>query len=180
MSADRIRNLSLADFEQITSVVDEWWGGRPMRAMIPRLFFEHFNTTSLAVGEPGQVVGFLIGFVSPSIPKSAYIHFVGVDPSRRGQGLARKMYETFFSSIAALGCDEVRCITSPLNRGSIAFHVRMGFEVLPGDGEVGGVPVLLDHAAPGKHRVRFRKALAEVVKPSNKGAQFDIQQEDRR
>lgn len=161
MSADRIRKLLPGDFEQISSVVDDWWGGRPMRSMIPRLFFENFNSTSLAIGEPRQVGGFLIGFVSQSLPASAYIHFVGVHPSARGQGIARSMYEAFFANVAALGCKEVQCITSPANRGSIAFHVRMGFELLAGDAQVDGVPIFLDHAAPGEHRVRFRRALGQ-------------------
>jgi len=159
MSTDRIRNLLPDDFDQISSVVDDWWGGRPVRSMIPRLFFEHFNSTSLAIGEPGQVVGFLIGFVSPSIPASAYIHFVGVDPSQRSEGLARSMYESFFGKVTALGCKEVQCITSPINSGSIAFHKKMGFELLRGTGEIDGVPVFLNHAGPGGHRVRFRRSI---------------------
>jgi ribosomal protein S18 acetylase RimI-like enzyme len=163
MSADRIRKLLPNDFDQISSVVDEWWDGRPVRSMVPRLFFEHFNSTSLAIGDPGKVVGFLIGFVSPSNPESAYIHFVGVNPSRRGQGLARSMYETFFCNVAALGCKEIRCVTSPMNRGSIAFHIRMGFELSLGNGEVGGVPVFLHYAAPGEHRVLFKKVLGKVA-----------------
>lgn len=154
-----IRNLRIADYQQISSVVDEWWGGRPMRLMIPRLFFEHFRTTSLAVGEPGQVIGFLIGFASPSIPCSAYIHFVGVDPAYRRGSVARQLYEAFFTRMRELDCTEVQCITSPLNTASIAFHTRMGFEILPGTGEVNGASVMLDHAAPGEHRVRFRRLL---------------------
>jgi hypothetical protein len=61
----------------------------------------------------------------------------------------------------ALGCAEVHCITSPVNAGSIAFHRRLGFSVLDGDGEVEGVPVTLDYAGPGQHRVQFRRSLDE-------------------
>lgn len=160
MSTYRIRDLHPADFEQISAVVDEWWGGRAVRSMVPRLLFEHFYSTSLAIGEPGEVVAFLIGFASPSTPGTAYIHFVGVHPSHRGAGLGRRLYETFFERMSALKCVEVRCITSPVNKGSIAFHRSMGFHIDLGTGEVDGVPVTLDHAAPGEHRVVFRKSLA--------------------
>lgn len=162
MTERNIRSLLPDDFQQISSVVDDWWGGRPMRSMIPRLFFEHFNSTSLAIGAPGQVVGFLIGFASPSVRECAYIHFVGVHPSHRGEGLGRSMYEAFFRNVAVLRCKEVQCITSPSNTGSIAFHRSIGFRLLPGTGEIGGVPVFLDDAAPGEHRVRFSKALDNV------------------
>ncbi|HEX6705622.1 MAG TPA: GNAT family N-acetyltransferase [Albitalea sp.] len=154
-----LRELEPADFDFVSAVIDAWWGGRPVRGMLPRLFFEHFNSTSFAIGPPGALHAFLVGFVSQSQPGLAYIHFVGVDPAQRGHGLARSMYERFFGTVGALGCTQVQCITSPVNTGSIAFHRRMGFELLPGDGEVDGVPVVLDHGGPGQPRVRFRKVL---------------------
>jgi hypothetical protein len=27
----------------VIAVIDEWWGGRPMAGMLPRLFFDHFT-----------------------------------------------------------------------------------------------------------------------------------------
>ena len=160
MSELRIRALAPDDWGPVTAAVDEWWGGRPMRAMLPRLFFEHFNPTSFAVGEPGQVMAFLVGFVSQTDPRVAYIHFVGVSPAMRGQGVGRALYRKFFDAAVARGCTEVQCLTSPVNPGSIAFHRRMGFEMLPGDGAAGDIPVWLNHGGPGQHRVRFRKLLA--------------------
>ena len=57
-----------------------------MAALLPRLFFEHFGpTTTIAVdSETRRIVGFVCGFVSQSDPDVAYIHFVGIDPERRG------------------------------------------------------------------------------------------------
>ena len=154
-----IRNLAVEDYEHVTAVVDEWWGGRPVRSLLPRLFFEHFSSTSFAVGTPADLMGFLVGFVSQSQPSTAYIHFVGVNPNTRSQGLGRKLYERFFQAAGASGCTQVQCITSPANTGSIEFHRRMGFALLPGSGVVGGVPVTTNHAGEGKHRVRFQRQL---------------------
>jgi GNAT superfamily N-acetyltransferase len=159
MPDPRIRNLTVADHERVTAVVDEWWGGRPMRSLLPRLFFEHFSPTSFAVGEANELQAFLIGFVSQSNRSIAYIHFVGVSPSSRTRGLGRRLYEHFFEVVRALGCSEVRCITSPVNTGSIAFHRTMGFVLLPGSGEAGGLPVSLDHDGVGQDRVQFQKAI---------------------
>ncbi|WP_460443789.1 hypothetical protein [Amycolatopsis cihanbeyliensis] len=50
-------------------------------------------------------------------------------------------------------------MTSPGNKGSIAFHRRMGFQVEPGDREVDGVAVRADYDGPGEDRVRFRTDL---------------------
>jgi hypothetical protein len=41
-SAFKIRHISPTDYNSIISVLDEWWGGRPMSTMLPKLFFTHF------------------------------------------------------------------------------------------------------------------------------------------
>lgn len=144
--------------------MDGWWGGRVVSPMLPRLFFQHFHDTSFAAvpeGSETSLVGFLVGFVSPTRPGEGYIHFVGVHPEHRHQGVARALYERFFEEVRARGCDHVTCITSPANAASIAFHRRMGFRVMPGDavGE-GGIPVTSNYDGRGNARVRFLKDLA--------------------
>jgi len=42
-----------------------------MAAMLPKLFFVHFRSTSFAAVEDGEIVGFLIGFVSQTFPDQA-------------------------------------------------------------------------------------------------------------
>lgn len=155
----QVRPLASADYEAISSVVDEWWGGRPVRQLLPHLFFEHFSPTSFALTKAGKVQGFLVGFVSQSQPHVAYVHFVGVAPCARGKGHGRLLYSSFFQRAASLGCTEVQCITSPVNAGSIAFHKRMGFAIVSTGAEVNGIPISLNHAGEGQHRVLFRKLL---------------------
>lgn len=154
-----LRPLRETDYPFVSANVDAWWGGRPVRALVPRLFFQHFQALSLAAEDGTALIGFLIGFQSQTDPELAYIHFVGVAPEARSHGLGRLLYQTFFERAAARGCRFVEAITSPANRGSIAFHRRMGFSLLPGDAEVDGAPVVADHAGPGQPRVRFRRAL---------------------
>ena len=100
-----------------------------MAALLPRLFFEQFSpTTAVAVDEASQrIIGFLCGFVSQTDPELAYIHFVGVDPDRRGGGVGRTLYEWFFAQAIEQGCRRVKCVTAPQNGGSRAFHAAMGF-----------------------------------------------------
>ena len=59
--------------------------------------------------------------MSPSLPDAAYIHFVGVHPQFRGNGLARALYQRFFELAAADGRLVVRAVTAPGNTQSIAF-----------------------------------------------------------
>ncbi|HMK12378.1 MAG TPA: GNAT family N-acetyltransferase [Acidimicrobiales bacterium] len=69
----------------------------------------------------------MCGFISQTDPDLAYIHCVCVDPDARGAGVGRTLYEWFFARALASGCTRVKCVTSPQNSGSRAFHAAMGF-----------------------------------------------------
>ena len=130
-----------------------------MAPLLQRLFFDHFGPTSLVAESEGELAGFLIGFVSPAKAQTAYVHFIGVDPGRRGSGLGTELYRRFFESARAAGCRRVECITSPVNTGSIGFHTRLGFRPVPGGVVRDGVEVHLDYDGPGDDRVLFRYQL---------------------
>ncbi len=78
-----IRPLTSDDHAPIIRVLDDWWGGRHMSDMLPKLFFTHFKNTSFIATADGDIAGFLVGFFSPAYVDEAYIHFVGVNPAHR-------------------------------------------------------------------------------------------------
>ncbi len=88
----------------------------------------------------------------PSIrqPEEAYIHFAGVHPAHRGGGLGRELYEQLFAVARASGRTTVRCVTAPVNEGSIAFHRRLGFEI---------ERIADNYDGAGESRVLFRKRI---------------------
>ena len=122
-----MRNAASADYDRIAPLVDEWWGGRQMAAMLPKLFFVHFRDTSFVAEDDGELAGFICGFRSQTYADEAYVHFVGVDPNRRGSGLGRELYDRFFAAVAPRSI--VRAVTSPLNEPSVAFHRAIGFDL---------------------------------------------------
>jgi ribosomal protein S18 acetylase RimI-like enzyme len=120
--------------------------------MLPKLFFIHFEGTSfVAENEDGELLGFVCGFLSQTSDDEAYIHFVGVTPEDRGQGLGRALYERFFDEVRANGRTVVRCVTSPANERSVAFHDALGFEK---------ERVVPDYDGPGEDRVLLVKRLS--------------------
>jgi ribosomal protein S18 acetylase RimI-like enzyme len=143
-----IRHAEPRDYAAVIGVVDEWWGGRSMAAMLPKLFFVHFRETSFVAEESGGIVGFLCGFRSQTFDDEAYVHFVGVAPDRRGSGIGRELYERFFAAVAPRTV--VRAVTSPVNERSVAFHRALGFEVERVDH---------DYDGRGEARVLLRKLL---------------------
>ncbi|MBC3989534.1 GNAT family N-acetyltransferase [Streptomyces sp. AC563] len=166
---------------------------RELSLLLPRLFLQHFAATSLIVerrpdaeesdaaggagpggagpsrvgagAAAGALAGFLVGFHSPDRPGTAYIHFVGVHPELRHQGVARQLYERFFARAVAAGRQEVRSIVSPANKPSIAFHHSMAFRPEGGDYESDGVPVHRDYDGPGHDRISFRRVLSAPPAP---------------
>ena len=93
------------------------------------LFFDHFWKSSFVAERESEQIGFLVGFLSPSESKQAYIHFVGVDPAYRKIGVAKHLYERFFELARENHRTAVEAITAPINEGSIRFHQRMRFAV---------------------------------------------------
>lgn len=150
------------DHAAIVERLDEWWGGRRMRALLPRLWFRHFTGTSwVAEGRDGVLLGFLVGFVSPDHPDEAYVHMIATSPNARRRGMGRLLYERFFDDAAARGARRVRAIDWPGNRVSVEFHRRLGFrpDDGPGTTRIYGVPAYPDYDAEGEDRVSFVREL---------------------
>lgn len=150
-----LRTVNESDHARVMDVMVEWWGrgtreGRDIRGLLPRLFFQHFSDTGFIVEQDGALVAFLVGFISQSDPRAAYIHFAGVHPEHRRAGLGRALYERFFELARARGAREVLSITAPANIGSIAFHARLDF--------VASEPIR-DYDGPGHDRITFRREL---------------------
>jgi N-acetyltransferase len=130
-----LRPLEPEDRFRVTAVVDEWWG-RSMGGLLPRAFFSEFRNTSFVVERDGELVAFLVGFLSQTNADEAYIHAVAVAPAWRGRGLARVLYERFGDVAKRQGRRRIRAITSPINTASIAFHRQLGFAAeMPSEAE---------------------------------------------
>jgi len=155
----KIRCANPSDYDDVISVLNDWWGGRLMRDMLPRLFFVHFCNTSFVAEEEGEIIGFLIGFLSQAEAEEAYVHFAGVHPGYRRRGVGRALYERFFETVRREGRTIVRCVTSPVNKGSIAFHTGIGFEVEGQERSAEGTKVYPGYDGPGNDRVLFVRQL---------------------
>ncbi|OLT25864.1 GNAT family N-acetyltransferase [Nocardiopsis sp. CNR-923] len=138
-----IRTARPSDHLRIIGVCDAWWG-RPIADVLPRLFLDHFHTSSLTAEVGEELAGFLVGFASPSRPEEAYVHFVGVAPEHRRSGLASRLYTRLTKVARVDGRSVVRAVTSPVNARSIAFHRALGFTVTGPH---------TDHDGPGEDRM---------------------------
>lgn len=63
-------------------------------------------------------------------PAFAYVDRIAISPTRRGEGLARQLYEAVLEAARKAGHEQVVCEVNfdPPNPASDAFHARLGFE----------------------------------------------------
>lgn len=144
----QIRGITKRDFDHVVSVLDRWWGG-PSREQAHPIFFYELGEHALIADDEGEVIGFLLGFVSPASPRVAYVHLVGIHPEHRRRGVGKRLYEVFLERASEAGASRVKAITNVGNEGSIEFHRALGFDVTED----------ADYAGPNRTRVVFTKEL---------------------
>jgi GNAT superfamily N-acetyltransferase len=138
--------------EDLVTILREharFWGERDIRHLHQALFVRELGDTALVTRNgDGEIVGYLFGFVAP-VSRAGYVHLVATRDDVRGQGVGRLLYERFERLARERGAVGLKAITTPGNRGSIAFHERMGFRSTLVD----------DYSGPGQDRVVFWRDL---------------------
>jgi GNAT superfamily N-acetyltransferase len=146
-----------ADFDQILNDFVDFWGDERTKSLHHCSMLYEFGNSAWVIKEGDKVVAYLFGFLSQTAPV-AYVKFVGVRRSYRKIGLSRRLYDHFIEFGRAHGCQELKAITSPGNKLSIAFHSSIGMELL-GEPDETGLPIIRSYGGPGIHRVVFRKKI---------------------
>ena len=124
------RNAEMSDYHPVLNAMLEWWDGRDLRNKVYWGLFRHFKQTSFIVeDEKGDLVAFLLGYLSQTFQNEAYINWIGVHPEHRNKGIARMLYERFFDVARSSGRSLVTCGTSKNNKTSMNWHKHIGFAV---------------------------------------------------
>jgi ribosomal protein S18 acetylase RimI-like enzyme len=143
-----IEPLTLAGLDEVLADHDQFWDGRDTRFLHQRVFVHEFGDTCLAArGADGRIAGYLIGFTTPH--RIGYIHAVAVRVSARGTGCGKALYQAFATAAAAQGAERLKAITTTGNSGSLAFHLRLGFNASRSD----------DYSGPGEPRTVLTRPL---------------------
>ncbi len=150
-----------ADFDQILTDFVDFWGDERTKSLHNPVYLYEFGNTAYVAREGEKVIGYLFGLFSQTAPV-AYVKFVGVRSSHRKKGIAKSLYEHFIYYARERGCKELKVITSPANKGSIAFHRSIGME-LKGEPDEDGTPIVRDYGGPGVDRVVFYKWIQPIT-----------------
>ena len=146
-----------ADFDQILREIVDFWGDERTLFLHHPMFINEFGNSAFVFKEGEKVIAYLFGFIAQTGPVG-YVHAIGVRRSHQRKGLGRRLYEHFTEFARKHGCKELKAITSPTNKDSIAFHRSIGME-LSGEPNEEGIPMVRDYSGPGVDRVVFRKKI---------------------
>jgi GNAT superfamily N-acetyltransferase len=156
----RWRTAEPADAIAVSKALDDWWEQRLDHCVGPQLF-EHLGDTTLLVEDEGELVAFLVGWLSQRFPDAAYVHFMGVRGDHRRLGLGLELYHRYATLARERGRTRIMAETGAFNARSIAFHRSIGFTLEPGDELVDGVPVHHDRIGIGGDYVVLSMDLKE-------------------
>lgn len=146
-------NCSKDDFDQIIANFRDFWSTDRTFCLHHPTIINEFENTAFVLKEGNTVCAYLFGFYSQAQPV-AYAHLIAVRKNYRRLGLGRKLYEHFIKCAREKHCLKLKAITRPGNLDSIAFHKKIGMELI-GGGIIDDIPVVYDYAGPGEHRVVF-------------------------
>jgi len=151
-----LRRPTESDHASLVAAIDDWWGGRRVRHLLPRLWFRHFSGTSwLAEHAGGRPVGFLVGFTSYDRVDEAQLYLLGVDPNHRRRGIARALEAAFAADARSAGAQVIRAEIPPGDPVALRALRALGFAIDTGPGStpIHGTPAFADHDGPGEDRV---------------------------
>jgi GNAT superfamily N-acetyltransferase len=146
-----------SDWDQILSEFTNFWGDERTKNLHNPILLYEFGNSAFVAKEGDKVVGYIFGFISQTEP-IGYVKFIGVRRSQQKKGIGRRLYEHFAEFARSKGCQELKAITSPTNRVSVAFHKSIGMQ-MPGEPNDEGVPVVKNYSGPGIDRVVFKKKI---------------------
>jgi L-amino acid N-acyltransferase YncA len=145
----RIEPAGVADVQQVVADHPRYWGERDLRALHQRQLVREFGQTCFVARSDEGIVGYLLGFVTPT--GTGYVHLVATRDDARGAGVGKQLYAAFTGAAQRQGARRLKAITSTANAGSIAFHRSIGFEAT----------VVEDYNGPDAPMVVFSRPLSD-------------------
>jgi ribosomal protein S18 acetylase RimI-like enzyme len=146
------------DYDDMISLIEKHWEPSFTSLIHPMFYRDFYKTCFTARSFDGELLGFVLSFVSQDNPGEGYIHTAFVHPKWRKNNIGRTLYNQVFSTFSNRGMESVRLIISPDSNLSINYHKKMGFDFAPEcTGSVDGIPAAIDYEGKGAHRVVMEK-----------------------
>ena len=146
-----IRRAAREDFDQILTEIEDFWGDDDVQHLHQPFLIRDFGDTAFVVPQPDthKILAYLFAYYSQTEP-IAWIHLAATRSEYRGRSLARSLYEHILNLALVHGCEKLRVIVNPENTGALAFHEKLGFQI---------VDERENYDGSGEDRILFEKGL---------------------
>jgi L-amino acid N-acyltransferase YncA len=143
----QIAPAEMTDIHQVLADHHRYWGERDLRSLHLLALVREFGETCLVARGEDELLGYVIGFVTPA--GTGYVHLIATRDDTRGTGLGRCLYAAFAEAAYRQGARRLKAVTTPGNTASIAFHRSLGFDT----------EIVADYNGPSQPRVVFHRVL---------------------
>ena len=125
-----IRNPKESEFEKIYNFVSRC---KPLESYgdhFYRIMLRYFNNTCLIAEEENNILGFILGVISQTDPKSYFLWQIGVNPEVQGQGIGRKMLEHIEIELKRKNINRIELTIDPENKASQKLFEKNGYSII--------------------------------------------------
>ena len=134
-----------------------------------KIMLRYFQNTCFIAEEGGEIVGFLMGFVSPVHESTYFLWQVGVSPATRGKGVGKLLLKAAENHLKEMDIRKIEVTVDPENEPSLRLFKSSGYmNISRQEGETVHVLENLavkDYYSPGRHFVLFEKRIPNQSSP---------------
>ena len=128
-----------------------------------KIMLRYFGNSCFVADYNGNIVGFVLGFVSQVHDKTYFLWQIGVDKSMRGKGIGKMLLEKVEKEVRKLGCNRIELTIDPKNMSSKRLFEKIGYlNISSKEGrliDVMGNTAVKDYYKPGRHFMVYEKKL---------------------
>lgn len=128
-----------------------------------KIMLRYFQNTCFIAEEGDEIVGFLMGFISPVHESTYFLWQVGVSPTTQGKGVGKLLLKAMESCVKEMGGKRIEVTVDPENEPSLRLFESSGYvNISRQEGEAVHVLENLavkDYYSPGRHFILFEKLI---------------------
>ncbi|MDP8214404.1 MAG: GNAT family N-acetyltransferase, partial [Candidatus Euphemobacter frigidus] len=130
-----------------------------------KIMLRYFQNTCFIAEAGDNIVGFLMGFVSPVHENTYFLWQVGVSPAKQGKGVGKLLLKAMESCVKEMGGRRIEVTVDPENEPSLRLFRSLGYtNISRQEGETVHVLENLavkDYYSPGRHFILFEKLIGK-------------------
>lgn len=134
-------------------------------AHLYKILIRFFGDNCYVAHKDGQLIGWVMGFISTVKPDTYFLWQIGIDSEMQGTGLGTKLLKFLENDLRAKNCRRIELTIDPENIPSRKLFNKNGYRNCSRDEGapttiVNGLESIIDYYNPGRHFMLYEKNIA--------------------